>query len=204
MKRLFATACLLIAITVSAAAQPHEDDTIYFEPQHIENKAGDQNIRLALGLVFPLNFPDIPSLFETDGTQLSLGGMGSLGYHRFIAKDFALGFDVSFGFNPTIGSHIFNYVPILFSAMYQPTWNKLEFPLTLNIGFAWESYNNDNYFPGLIIQPEIGVHYRFNQDWSAGLEASYIFMPQFCELYSTGENYFGQFATISAVARYYF
>ncbi|MCR5218056.1 hypothetical protein [Treponema sp.] len=204
MKRLATIAGLLAACTLTAFAQVQEDDSIYFEPETIVNESGAQNIRLALGLSFPLNFPDIPSLFESDGTQLNIGGMGNLGYHRFIAKDIALGFDISFGFNATIGEHILSYTPILFSATWQPTWKKLEFPISLNVGFAWESYNNDNYFPGLVIKPEAGVHYRFNQDWSAGIEFSYLFMPQFCELYGTGKNYYGQFATISAVARYYF
>lgn len=204
MKRLLSIAVILLTCTFTSFAQTEDYDSIYFEQDYIENNAGDQNIRLALGIVLPLNFPDFQSLFDSYGAQLSTGGMGTLGYHRFIAKDFAIGFDISFGFNATIGEHIFSYTPILFSATYQPVWKKLEFPLTLNLGFAWESYNNDNYFPGLVVKPEAGVHYRFNQDWSAGIEASYIFMPQFCELYGSGKNYYGQFATISAVARYYF
>ena len=151
-----------------------------------------------------MNFPDAESLFHTDKHQLSLGGVGTIGYHYFLTENIALGFDVGFGFNKTIGRHIFEYVPILFSATYQPVWKKLEFPLSLNIGFAWESCGTDNYFPGLAVKPEAGVHFRINESWSVGLEGSWMILPQFCEWYDTGKNYTGHFFTLAAAARYYF
>lgn len=167
-------------------------------------QTGDQYIKIAMGVTAPLNFPDFESLFHKDKHQLSIGGMGSLGYHYFLNSYLALGFDVSYGFNVTIGSHIFNYVPILFSATYQYSWHKLEFPLTLNAGFCWESYNNHNYFPALIVKPEAGVHYRVDENWSVGVEASWMIMPQFSSWYDKGEDYTGHFMNLSLAARYYF
>ena len=92
----------------------------------------------------------------------------------------------------------------MFSFTYQPSWRNLEFPLSLNVGAAWESYNNHNYFPGLVLKPEAGVHYRINENWSLGLDASWMLLPQFCEWYDKGKNYAGQFATLAFAARYYF
>ena len=75
------------------------------------NLPGDQYIKIALGLCLPLNFPDFESTIKGD-SQLKLGGIGSLGYHYFLTSKMAIGFDVSFGFNVSIGSHVFNYVPL--------------------------------------------------------------------------------------------
>ena len=59
-------------------------------------------------------------------------------------------------------------------------------------------------FPGLVLKPEAGIHYRIAENWSAGAEVAYMFMPQFCKLYDKGENFYGQFMTVSVAARYYF
>ena len=208
MKRLPLFAALFLTAAASAfsydAVRLSENDENYIQPVYHSVQKGDQNISISIGLSIPLNFPDIESLFHEDEHQLSIGGMGTLGYHYFVNSCIALGFDVGFGFNVTIGSHIFNYVPMMFSFTYQPSWRNLEFPLSLNAGVAWESYNNHNYFPGLVLKPEAGVHYRINENWSLGLDASWMLLPQFCEWYDKGENYIGQFATLSLAARYYF
>ena len=168
------------------------------------NLPGDQYIKLTLGLCLPLNFPNPVELFRGDA-QLSIGGMGTLGYHYLLSSKWIVGFDIGFGFNVSIGSHVFNYVPFVFSVTYQPTVWRLEFPLTLGIGFAWESFSGDNYFPGLVVKPEAGCMFRLTESWSLGLDASYLLMPQFSEWYGSGdENYAGQFFTISLAARYHF
>lgn len=180
----------------------YTEDDIYFD--YGMNLPGDQYIKIALGLCAPLNFPDFISLFTGD-SQLKIGGMGTLGYHYFITSKFAVGFDVGFGFNVSIGSHVFNYVPFVIAATYQPTAGRFEFPLTLGIGFAWESFGGNNYFPGLVVKPEAGVMFRLSESWSLGLEASYLLMPQFTSWYhDDAENFAGQYALISATARYHF
>ena len=206
MKHLLLTALLFSAAAsvFPSAAKLSDGKSDYEAPVYVRNQQGDQNIKLSLGVVFPMNFPDAESLFHADKHQLSIGGMGTLGYHYFLTGNIALGFDVGFGFNTTIGSHILNYVPVLFSATYQFAWKRLEFPVSLNAGFAWESYNNKNYFPGLVLRPEAGVHFRINENWSVGLEGAWMILPQFCEWYDSGKNYTGHFFTLAAAARYYF
>ena len=208
MKHLAPLVCTLLLCAIPVYAQNSKEnennsDYCQFEQDSFKTMAGDQYIKLSLGAVAPLNFPDVQSLFN-DNHQLSIGGMGTLGYHTFIFDQVALGFDIGFGFNVTIGSHIFNYVPILASITWQPSWKRFEFPLTMNIGGAWEAYNNYNYFPGLVLKPEAGIHYRIAENWSAGAEVGYMCMPQFCKLYDEGENFYGQFMTVSVAARYYF
>ena len=168
------------------------------------NLPGDQYIKIALGLCLPLNFPDFESTIKGD-SQLKLGGIGSLGYHYFLTSKMAIGFDVSFGFNVSIGSHVFNYVPFIAAFTYQPVAGRFEFPLTIGLGFAWESFGGKNYFPGLVVKPEAGAMFRLTESWSLGLEASYLLMPQFSSWYNdNAENFAGQFLTLSVTARYHF
>ena len=163
-------------------------------------QAGDQYIRISLGAVAPLSFGNP----FTDG-KMHIGGVGTLGYHRFITDSIAVGGDASFGSCTTIGGNIFNFVPILGTVTYQPHLGNFEFPLTLGLGFAWETYSGKTYWPGLVVKPQAGVHYRITGNWSLGGDLSYLWMPQFNKLYDdTKENKFGQFLNLDIAARYYF
>lgn len=165
---------------------------------------GDQYIRLSLGTSFPLNFPDTSSVIHGD-SQLKIGGQGCIGYHSFITPKFALGVDLGFGFNVTIGSHSFNTVPIILTGTYEFALSKLSFPLSMGIGTAWESYNGKNYFPGLVIKPQAGIHYRVSESWSIGIDTAYMFLPQFNSIHSSGEeNKYGHFWLMDLCARYMF
>ena len=171
-------------------------DVIYYETE-----AGDQYLRIALAPGFPLNFGNP---FTDDG-KLKVGGAASLGYHYFLFTNFAVGADVAFGFNVTLGGNIFNYVPILATATYQFSIKNFEIPITLGVGMAWETYGNKTYWPGLVVKPQVGLHYRIGASWSVGGDISYSWMPEFLHLYdSSKQDIHGQFLSIDLVARYYF
>ncbi|MGN0729115.1 TP0733 family outer membrane beta-barrel protein [Treponema sp.] len=224
MKRLITLFCVGIIGIYFSAAQASLPKTIFSQTakeedntddgdEYIEdditfdlgmNLPGDQYIKLAIGVSVPINFPDIQSAIHGDG-QLKIGGMGTIGYHYFLTSKVALGFDISFGFNVSIGNHVFNYVPFITSLTYQPVAGRFEFPLTLGIGFAWESFGGKNYFPGFVLKPEAGTMFRLTESWSLGAEASYLLMPQFSAWYNDdAENFAGQFLTLSVAARYHF
>lgn len=205
MKRFLPILCALILGTVPLCAQSvNSEENSPANFKYELNLKGDQYIRLSLAPTFPLNFPDFISLFKRNEHKLGIGGMGTLGYHYFLAKNLAVGFDAGFGFNVTIGSHIFNYVPLVATVTYQPSIGKFEIPITLGVGFAWETYANKNYFPGLYVKPEVGLHYRLDPSWSVGAEVSYVFMPQFMSLYGGTENFYAHFLDLAISARYYF
>ena len=181
--------------------EDEEGDIIFDYGMHLP---GDQFIRLSLGTSYPLNFPNPSTVIKGD-SQLKIGGQGSIGYHSFITSKFALGVDLGFGFNITIGSHSFNTVPITLIGTYEPTVGKFSFPLALGIGAAWESYNGKNYFPGFTFQARGGAHYRITENWSLGLETAYRFLPQFNSWHHSGEeNKYGHFWTLDLCARYLF
>ncbi len=211
MKRFLPFICMLVmglspcmAQTNNAEDNPEEipDEEIFYDYQL--NQAGDQFIRISLAVAFPLNFDSFWQLFVSGQHQLSIGGTGTLGYHYFVTSKLAFGIDAGFGSAVTIGSNIFNYVPLVGTVTYQPYFGKFEIPITLGVGFAWETYSNYNYFPGLIVKPEVGLHYRLSPSWSLGGDISYTFMPQFGYHFDSTENYYGQFLNVAIAARYYF
>ncbi len=226
MIKRFTAILAILAITVSAvfaqASQPaikystnssaekgddeyEEDDSdsdIYFD--FGMNLPGDQYIKISLGLNAPLNFPNPKELFGGD-SKLKFGGMGSLGYHYFLTSQIALGLDVGFGFCVSVGSHIFNTVPVVFSGTYEPTAGRFSFPLYAGLGFAWESYSGKNYFPGLVLRSGAGSHFRITESWTIGMELYGLVLPQFAEWHGKGnQNFAGCFLDLNIVARYMF
>lgn len=164
------------------------------------NEKGDQYIRISLMAAFPLNFGGSFPLYEHG--QISIGGAGELGYHRFLTSWFAIGADVSFGYNPTLEKNTFTYVPILLTATFQPAIGRFEFPVTIGIGMAYETYLKYNYFPGFVFKPQFGVFFRASPGWSFGLETEFLLMPQIYD--DSKYNFVGCFQTLGIGARYHF
>ena len=170
-------------------------DGDYYEDEEIrltQNGAGDQFIALKLMPLIPLNFDK----------QLSVGGALSLGYHRFLTQFIAVGADVMFAYNTTIGSNLFTVIPLTVGVTFQPYIWRFEFPITLNVGAALENYLQYNYFPGLILKGEAGCFYRMNENWSFGLECQLMYLPQWYSDSSKNDYYLGITATVGA--RYHF
>ena len=202
MKRLTALICalLLFSSVYAQSAEDSEDTEDKFSIEYRLNEPGDQYIKLGLMVTFPLNFGgSFP--FYGDG-KLSTGGAGYLGYHKFITDWLAAGVDVHFGYNPTIGENIFTYIPFIFTLTAQPTYKKFEFPASVGIGFAMESYLNRTYFPGFIANAQAGMFYRVSPSWSFGIDGDFKYMPQWYE--DSEKNDYGLFASFSIAARYHF
>ena len=218
MKRIITALCIAMILGTSAATaqsagnqadsnesiddiqDKHENNDQVEEIYNSDNRRGDQNLRVALGVSFPLSFGNP---FTKDG-KMKPGGVACLGYHYFLTPEISVGGDATFGFNVTLGGNLFNCIPILATVTYTPHFKNFEFPITLGIGMAWEMYNGKTYWPGLAVKPEVGVTYRITENWAVGGEISYLWLPQFNKLWSGAENLHAQFITVSASARYYF
>ena len=216
MKRFLALFCALFMISPFAFADDDDadiyDDIDQGEEEEVEdeetryetainmNEPGDQFIKIGLMVTFPLNFGGNFPLYK-DG-KLCTGGSGRLGYHRFLTKWWALGADIYFGYNPTIGENVFTYVPFVLSSTFQPTYKHFEFPVTLGVGAAVENYLSRTYFPGLILKGQAGVFYRVTPSWSFGLEGEYMYMPQWYK--DSEHNDYGLFSSFALSARYHF
>lgn len=212
MKRLIAGFCAFLLIATAVFAQEtqdeHADDDeqdkdIVYSVNYNLNQPGDQYINIALMVTFPMNFGGDFPLYRTG--QLNTGGAGMLGYHRFITGWLAWGIDINFGYNPTIGSNIFTYVPIMFNLTFQPTFKKLEFPITLGVGAAMESYLSRTYFPGLALKGDAGVFYRATPSWAFGIAYDFMYLPQWYQDADKRKyNDYGIFSSVMLAARYYF
>ncbi len=164
-----------------------------YDQEYTQNGPGDSFIKLLAMPNFPLNF----------GDKMTLGGQITVGYHRFLTSMLALGADLSFGYNPTIGGNLFTYVPITMGITFQPYIWRFEFPITLNVGAAIENYLSYTYFPGLIIRPEVGVFYRINENWSVGAECEFTYMPQWYANDHSKDDYLFLISAVAGV-RYHF
>ncbi|WP_273066133.1 TP0733 family outer membrane beta-barrel protein [Treponema berlinense] len=200
MKKFIAICCTVFLFSTAVFSQEQDEDDDRFAVEYRMNEPGDQFINIGLMVTFPLNFGgDFPLYREG---QLSTGGAGTIGYHRFLTSWFAVGLDVSFGYNPTIGENMFTYVPFVFCFTVQPTIKKFEFPITMGIGASVESYLNRTYFPGLTLKPEAGIFYRVTPSWSFGIKGNFMYLPQWYE--DSENNDHGNFSSVVIAARYHF
>lgn len=168
---------------------------------------GDQTFNVSLGLVLPIGFVD-----QNAGVlekQMNLGGMLSLSYNYFLSSNWFLGGELGGMFASTLGENMYYIVPIGFRAGYQFILSRFEFPLSLLIGFAPQSYNGRSYF-GFFSKPSAGVFFRLNPSWSFGLNTSLWWVPQWTnktrELnYQTNKIHtHGFFWEIGVMVRYHF
>ena len=173
--------------------EPISSDDAYIEYEEViykMNQKGDQFIKIGLMVNTPLKPP---------ASQLKAGGSGTLGYMRFLNSNLAGGGDASFAYMTTVGENVFTCIPLMAKVMYQFTFHKFEFPITLGIGGAFQNYIGESYF-GLIIKPEVGAFFRYSPDWSFGINVGWNMMPQ----WTKDSSYFGVIMDAGITARYHF
>lgn len=198
MKRLLPLFLLLALCSFGLTAQNADTGSIEgIEPLYTTNQMGDKYIKISVSPTFPLGFFN-----QKNEISMYVGGLFGLGFHIFLTDNFSVGGDAGFGFNITIGSNVFNYIPIIATATWQFQYKQWEFPLTAGIGFAWELYNGYLYWPGLILEAQAGAQYRIDSNWAAGGELTYMFMPQFNQ--DPAKTKAGHFIDVTLLARYYF
>ena len=180
---------MLCTAAIFADDQRDEYDDGYVYEQ---NGAGDQFIKIDLFGVFPLNF----------NGQLYPGAGVNLGYYRFVSSNLAVGGSAYIGYNVSIGNKPLITLPVTFDVLYEPYFGKFEFPLTLGVGFGVSTCQGLTYFPGLAVKATGGAYYRFTETWSAGINGSVYWLPQW--LKDSSRNTDGFFATAGLGVRYHF
>lgn len=160
---------------------------------YLQNDTGDQFINIRLMPNFPLNF----------GKKLKVGGQVTVGYGRFLNPWLALGVELAFGYNPTIGSNILTYIPMSVGVTFLPAIKKFEFPITFNVGMVATNYLANTFFPGLYLRCGAGCYYRINESWSAGIEGFFTYMPQWY-FKEPDKNDYLNMASVSAGVKYHF
>ncbi len=159
---------------------------------------GDQMFGIGLGVIFPALFRGKEGSLPN---KLKIGGTGALSYDYFFTSRFALGGEVNASFNGTVGGNMLYLVPIGVRFTYQLVFHPIEIPIIMAVGLAPHKYLDQNYL-GLYLKPSVGVFWRFNSDWSFGLQGAWWWMPEWTK--DSSESVYGNFATLTIAARYHF
>ena len=161
-------------------------------------RTGDKIFSITAGMTIPTVF--IGPGMDGNPSNIKLGGTGKLSYSWFFHPHWYFGGELGGMFSGTGGKNMLYVVPFGFHIGYQLVLGRFEFPIQLMSGAAPQRYLENGYF-GWIIKPGISGFYRFDADWSFGLNAHWWMLPQWPK---NGKNVLGNFLEISLTARYHF
>jgi hypothetical protein len=154
---------------------PFESDWEAYRPDLYTK--GDQTFTISAGVVFPILF------FDAEGKRMLrhnfnvVGGAGSLAYTYFLGPYFFLGGEAGVNISGTLGENLVFIVPLGIRTGWQFILRRFEIPLTMVVGVAPQRYLNFGY-AGLFVKGGVSVYYRFNPDWSFGVNADWYWYPQ--------------------------
>ena len=161
---------------------------------------GDQTFVITLGTVYP-------AFFRYDGDKKDhnftppVGGIGSLSYNYFFAKEVFAGAEIGGMFIHTLGGNTLFLIPLGVKGGYQFTYWKFEFPVSATLGMVWHRYTGLGYF-GIYTKIGGSAFYRASTTWSFGLNANWYWFPQWTG--ETEKNAHGNFLDTTISARYHF
>jgi hypothetical protein len=154
------------------------------------NQTGDSFLGIQLSVQIPLNVKN-----------LYVGGAGGIMFSRYVTDYFALGGELDFSYETTVGSNVFYFIPVMVKGTFDIPVGKFEFSAALAVGFVFQSYINRNYY-GLIVKPELGAFYRFSPTWSIGVTAAANIIPQWYTI--SANNRTGVILSTGACVRFHF
>lgn len=161
---------------------------------------GDQTFNISLGVVFPIIFVNQGKKIEHNFTP-PVGGIGNLSYNYFLNSHIFVGGEIGGIFMPTLGKSTAFIIPLGARVGYQFLVWRLEIPLSLSMGMAWHRYLNLAHY-GFYIKGGASVFYRFNSNWSFGLNANWYWLPEWTR--EKEKNVHGNVLDLTLSARYHF
>jgi len=161
---------------------------------------GDKTFTISLGLIFPTLFYE-NGQYQKLSNMSVIGGAGCLSFNYFLDSNFFIGGEIGGQFNSTIADNMLYIIPIGFRGGCQFLIWKMEIPISLAIGIAPQTYLDFNYL-GFFAKGGIATYFRFNPDWSFGLNFSWTWVPQWKQ--EPKENANGNFINLFFAARYHF
>ena len=195
---------LLIGFTVLLYAQeddgddPLEPDWDVYDMDYYTS--GDQTFIMSAGTVFPAVFLNNGQVIEHNFSP-PVGGTGYLSYNYYINSNVFLGGEFGGIFMPTLGRNTAYIIPLGFRAGYQFNVLRFELPVYATLGITWHRYLNLGYF-GLFMKGGGSVYYRFNADWSFGVNVNWGWYPEWTS--DRNKNIDGNIVDLTLGARYHF
>jgi hypothetical protein len=168
--------------------------------------AGDKTFTIAIGVSLPMLF--LNNRGESYATSypvgnINIGGTGSLSFNYFLSSHLFLGGELQFMFAGTLGGNMLYLVPMGARVGWQFIAGRFEFPLSFMAGIAPQSHGGNAGYFGLILKPQGAAFWRFNSEWSFGLNAGWWFIPQWPKA-GPEYNRYGNFVELTLAARYHF
>jgi hypothetical protein len=161
---------------------------------------GDKAFTVSAGIIFPAGF-------FNNGKQIihnltpPIGYTGSLAYTYFIDSHIFVGGEIQGMFIATLARNSLFIIPIGLRAGYQFILSRFEFPISLTLGMTFHRYLDLGYF-GFYLKGGGGAYFRFNTDWSFGLNASWGWFPEWTP--RKNENIDGNIVDAMLSIRYHF
>ncbi|GHT71771.1 hypothetical protein FACS1894110_25340 [Spirochaetia bacterium] len=180
---------------------PIESDWGGYTPPSLYSR-GDQVVILSVGVTIPTVFTGNSGelLFSGVG-QITVGGTGSISYNYFLTPGLFVGGEIQGMFSGTIGKHMLYIIPITARVGYQFVIKRFEFPIALGLGLAPQMLLDKN-IVSFFLKPSASAYFRFNPDWSFGLNTTWWWIPQIPN--DRTKTVYGNFFEASLSARYHF
>jgi hypothetical protein len=160
--------------------------------------SGEQNFSFSLGIVPPLFFNGENGRATNN---VKFGSALLLAYSYYLAPHFFLGGEISGMFSATIGENILYIVPFGLRVGYEFVAGRFEFPISLMFGAATQKYLETDYL-GFFLKPMVSFFFRFNPDWSFGLNTAWWIVPEWVS--ESKKNMTGHFLEITLSVKYHF
>jgi hypothetical protein len=160
---------------------------------------GDQTFNISLGILIPLFFTDLSG--NAIPNKVMLGGAGALAYTYFLDSYWFVGGILEGSFSQTLGENFLYLIPIGFTLGYQIIYKRFEFPFSITAGGMTEQYLTYSLW-GPFVKPQASAFFRYNSDWSFGLNAAWWLVPQVTNTRERDST--GNFFEITLCARYHF
>ena len=205
---------LLVCFTfmLFSQEQEEEEEDPIVQPErdysYLRPVSGDQTIIISAGTIFPAFFVYNDSDIDPQKHNFNpVGGNLYLAYNYFLTPNFFVGGEVSFIFIQTLGENFVYLVPLGARAGYQINVWRLEFPLSISVGMAWHRYLDLGYY-GMYMKAGASAYFRFNEDWSFGLNTALGWYPEWTqnkkENIDNKKNVDGFMVDLTLSVRYHF
>ncbi|MFA5468438.1 MAG: hypothetical protein WC224_05200 [Sphaerochaetaceae bacterium] len=176
MKRKVLIVLLLLTVfTTSVFAQLESG-----EKSH-QYSMGSKMFTFRVGPILPAFFfrpyaEDGEKMLSFFNTRLKVGGYGSIRYQGFLNNYLALGGELGYIF-ANDRSDLFTSVPFQAKLTYIPLQGTFEIPISVGLGFAYNSYGQASYF-SMLATAEIGFSWFFKEDWGLTIGGGLQLIPE--------------------------
>jgi len=207
MRKTRAAASAIALLLTLAAAGLHAQEWDEWDFGAVPTYArGDQTFNISLGVSLPTVFLDADGNRMNHNFRPAVGGTGSIAYTFFLGANFFVGGELGVSFYHTLAGNTLFIVPVGITGGWQFLLGRFEFPQSLTIGVAPQTYLDFNYL-GFFARVRTAAFFRFNPEWSFGLNADWSWLPQTPNEHGTRRgdmDVHGNVFGITISARYHF